>query len=244
MSSLLPAMLTGAAAALLGADRAARRRLDRLTRRPRIGRRPPPARRHHVAGAVAAVAVALFVGGTAGVVIGAAVLVTVVAVLGRLEPAAQRRDRERVAAELPMALDLLAACLVAGAPVELAITRSAAVFDGPLGRAFGQVAAALAMGVPAAEAWADVHPPTDGLRALGRTLGRAQVTGEPVAGAIDALAAELSGRRCSEQAAAARRAGVLAVAPLGVCFLPAFVLVAVVPVVAGLVGRYAAGLTG
>jgi hypothetical protein len=35
-----------------------------------------------------------------------------------------------------------------------------------------------------------------------------------------------------------RRAGVLAAAPLGLCFLPAFVLVGVVPVVTGLAGSF------
>jgi hypothetical protein len=44
--------------------------------------------------------------------------------------------------------------------------------------------------------------------------------------------------------AASRRrggSGVLAVAPLGLCFLPAFVLLGVVPVVAGLAGPLLAG---
>lgn len=35
---------------------------------------------------------------------------------------------------------------------------------------------------------------------------------------------------------APRRVGVLAVAPLGLCFLPAFVLLGIVPVVVGLAG--------
>ena len=41
---------------------------------------------------------------------------------------------------------------------------------------------------------------------------------------------------------AARRVGVLAVAPLGLCFLPAFVLLGVVPVVIGLAGPLLATL--
>jgi hypothetical protein len=40
---------------------------------------------------------------------------------------------------------------------------------------------------------------------------------------------------------AARRVGVLVVAPLGLCFLPAFVLLGVVPVVLGLTGPLLAG---
>ena len=53
----------------------------------------------------------------------------------------------------------------------------------------------------------------------------------PVATAVSRLADDVraEGRSAAEQAA--RRVGVLAVAPLGLCFLPAFVLLGVVPVV-------------
>ncbi len=56
------------------------------------------------------------------------------------------------------------------------------------------------------------------------------------------LAAEARADRAARGQAAAERAGVLAVAPLGLCFLPAFVLLGVVPVVAGLVGPLLAGV--
>lgn len=52
------------------------------------------------------------------------------------------------------------------------------------------------------------------------------------------------GRRTAAARAAhvrVRRAGVLATAPLGLCFLPAFVLIGVVPVVIGLTSRFAQG---
>ena len=42
--------------------------------------------------------------------------------------------------------------------------------------------------------------------------------------------------------AAAQRAGVRAIGPLVVCFLPAFVLVGVVPVVGGIAGQVVADL--
>ena len=63
-----------------------------------------------------------------------------------------------------------------------------------------------------------------------------------MAGAVVRLAEQArEGARVRGQQAA-ERAGVLAVGPLGLCFLPAFVLLGVVPVVAGLVGPLLAGL--
>jgi hypothetical protein len=54
--------------------------------------------------------------------------------------------------------------------------------------------------------------------------------------AVSRLAAEVRAERRSAAEQAARRVGVLAVAPLGLCFLPAFLLLGVVPVVVGLAG--------
>ena len=71
---------------------------------------------------------------------------------------------------------------------------------------------------------------------------RAAEGGAPVAAAIARLAEQAREVARASGQAAAERAGVLAVAPLGLCFLPAFVLLGVVPVVAGLVGPLLAGL--
>ncbi len=69
-----------------------------------------------------------------------------------------------------------------------------------------------------------------------RALVRAGEGGAPVAVAVARLAAEARAEDRARAEQAARRAGVLAVAPLGACFLPAFVLLGVVPVVVGLAG--------
>ncbi len=50
------------------------------------------------------------------------------------------------------------------------------------------------------------------------------------------LADELRAARGAECEAAARRAGVLVVLPLGLCFLPAFVLAGLVPIVLSVLG--------
>jgi pilus assembly protein TadC len=74
------------------------------------------------------------------------------------------------------------------------------------------------------------------LAAFGRALGRAMVSGAPLAEAVARLADDQRARRRRTAEAAARAVGVRAVGPLGLCFLPAFVLVGVVPVIVGVAG--------
>jgi pilus assembly protein TadC len=74
--------------------------------------------------------------------------------------------------------------------------------------------------------------------AVGRTFIRAAEHGTPAAEHIGRLADELRSAARAESTARLRAAGVQALAPLGACFLPAFVLLAVVPMVVGV----AAGL--
>jgi hypothetical protein len=68
---------------------------------------------------------------------------------------------------------------------------------------------------------------------------RTSVSGAPPAVPLTGLA---QAQRAAARRAAhlrVRRAGVLATAPLGVCFLPAFVLIGVMPVVMGLTTLFA-----
>ena len=66
-------------------------------------------------------------------------------------------------------------------------------------------------------------------------LVRAEQTGEPVAAALERLAAELAARDRGETEDRARRVGVQAAVPLGLCLLPSFLLLGIVPWVAGMV---------
>lgn len=142
-------------------------------------------------------------------------------------------------ADAPLAFDLMAACIAAGATPDSALRGVADAVDGPLGQLLGSVAHAAALGCPADQAWApllspDMPPP---LRDAATGFVRAERSGAALAPALERIAADQR-RACRVAAqAAARRAGVLAVGPLGLCFLPAFVLVGVVPLVAGLVSE-------
>lgn len=162
--------------------------------------------------------------------------------LGRLEPAAVRAEREQLLRDLPLALDLLAACLAGGAALPTAAAAVGEAVGGPTGQRLTAVGAALAVGAPAGEAWRGLAGPDpaardgDPLGPAARALGRAADGGAPVAAAVARLATEARADERGRAEQAARRVGVLAVAPLGLCFLPAFVLIGVVPLVIALAG--------
>jgi Flp pilus assembly protein TadB len=207
---------------------------------PRLGR--PVTRRGRPATSAAALpmlaalgamaAVALVVGGTVG--LGVGVLAGAAAYVGvrRLEPAAVRRRREALVARLPHAVDLLASCLAAGQAPGAAIDEVAAVIDGPLREELGAVSARLRLGVDPVAVWREVAADPQ-LGGWGRCMLRAVDSGASVAEAMARLADDLRANARASVEARARAVGVRSALPLGVCLLPAFVLLGVVPLVAG-----------
>jgi pilus assembly protein TadC len=65
---------------------------------------------------------------------------------------------------------------------------------------------------------------------------RAGESGSAVVPALQRLAADLRSAGRSDLEAAVQRAGVWVLAPLGLCFLPAFLCLGVVPLVLGIAG--------
>ncbi|MER6224634.1 hypothetical protein ABT189_29470, partial [Streptomyces sp900105755] len=72
--------------------------------------------------------------------------------------------------------------------------------------------------------------------ALARLLERADESGMPAAAPVARLASDARAEWARSATARARRAAVLISAPVGLCFLPAFIAVGVLPVVIGLAG--------
>jgi pilus assembly protein TadC len=68
------------------------------------------------------------------------------------------------------------------------------------------------------------------------TIVRSAESGAAMARALERLADDLRGSRAIAVEAAAARVGVLIVLPLGLCFLPAFVLAGIVPVIVAVLG--------
>lgn len=191
---------------------------------------PPDLRRRWLQAGAAGLAAGLLVGGGAG-----AVVAVLVAVGGeRLLRRARKEGMPAGAgaeADLPVACDLLAVCLEAGLPVGGALAAVATALPGPLGGELVTVAGLYRLGAAPRRAWADV---SSGLAALGRTLVRAGESGSTVVPALRSLAADARAAERSRADAAVRRAGVWVLAPLGACFLPAFLCLGVVPLVLGI----------
>ncbi|WP_345566345.1 type II secretion system F family protein [Nonomuraea rosea] len=177
---------------------------------------------------------ALLVGGTAGIITGLLAAPTIATFLHkRQQPQQARQDRQRITTDLPFAADLMTACLRAGRPVSAATEVAASAIGGPLGQRLGWVSSQLRLGADPETTWAGLaRDPTMGR--LSRAMSRAAQSGAPVADVLTRLADDAREALRAESVASARRVGVMAVAPLGLCFLPAFVLLGIIPVIAGL----------
>ncbi len=187
-------------------------------------------RRRWLLAAAVGVAAGLLVGGPLG---GAAAVPVALGVERLLRSGSDdgRRIRAALVADLPVACDLMAVCLAAGLPVGGALTAVSAVLPAPLGPELATVAGLYRLGAPLRRAWTDVPPELTG---LGRVLVRAGESGSAVVPALQGLVADTRAEARSHADAGVRRAGVWVLAPLGVCFLPAFLCLGVVPLVLGI----------
>lgn len=142
--------------------------------------------------------------------------------------AARRAEPVEDEADAAVLLDLTAALLSAGVGIEAALNRLAVSVPGaePLGR----VHHALAAGAPWAQAVDLVagHPELVGYC---EHLSFAYATGAPSASMLQAAAEQARAQRRQDSERRAEELGVKLMLPLGACFLPAFILVGVVPVV-------------
>jgi Flp pilus assembly protein TadB len=233
---LMVVLFCGVAGFLAFSDDRPRRRLGRLLPMPNASAKSSgkrDARLRWAVGGLAGFACALFVGGPIGWATGALVAVGCVRILAKLEPRSVRIRRARILAELPMAIDLLAACLRGGGAWHESVEAVADAVGGPLGSELTRVAARIRLGADPAEEWLSLA--TEPILApLGRAAARAATGGAPIAATLARLARDQRRTARAAASARARTAGVRAVAPLGLCFLPAFVLLGIVPAIAGI----------
>jgi Flp pilus assembly protein TadB len=211
----------------------------------RLPRRDGPSRRRDERAALdrwrlplavlSGVGVGAFLGGTLGVVGGVLAAMLAWRLLGRVESPGAVRRREALARDLPGAVDLLVAAFASGVAPGPALGLVADALDGPVADELGALHRRLDLGADPAAVWGELatHPQ---LGPLGRALARAHDTGASVTTAGARLAQELRESAHAEVESRARSVSTRAAAPLGICFLPAFVLLGIVPLVAGLVG--------
>ncbi|WP_155771887.1 type II secretion system F family protein [Mycobacterium asiaticum] len=180
----------------------------------------------------------------AAVLLAAALLIGAGPSMVRARAGAVRRipgGRRRAAGPDPLGvasgLDVLAVCLAAGMAVSAAAAAAARAAPPRLASVLRRAADLLALGADPAVAWSappdKIDGQTEGLLRLAR---RSASSGAALAEGVAELAAQSRHDAAQAAAAAAERAGVLIAGPLGLCFLPAFVCLGIVPVIAGLAG--------
>ncbi|MFJ9689172.1 type II secretion system F family protein [Streptomyces bacillaris] len=153
----------------------------------------------------------------------------------RAGPGGTREKQAMIAGQLPLAADLLAACVAVGAGPREAAEAVGESIGGPVGDLLARTAAEIRLGGEPAEAWGRLGE-IPGAGPLARCLHRAGSTGAPAAEPVSRLAEAMRAERAGAAVARAQRAGVLITAPVGLCFLPAFLAVGVAPVIIGLAG--------
>ncbi|PZG37384.1 secretion system protein [Spongiactinospora gelatinilytica] len=189
-----------------------------------------------IASGMAVLGILIFGASVTGVLVGGVAFGGTILTLRTRRPPESRHETAHVADDLPLAADLMAACLRAGQPMTSAVEAAAAAIGGPLGDRLSWVNGQLRLGAAPDYAWSWLLR-EDATAQLARTMIRAATTGSPVAEALTRLADDATATARAAASAAARRVGVQAVAPLGLCFLPAFVCLGIVPVIAGLAAQ-------
>lgn len=132
--------------------------------------------------------------------------------------------------------DLVAAALDAGLAPMAALAAASTAWPAELRDVVRRMDAMAELGDDPAAVWRLLADDVT-LGPLGEALLRADRSGAPVAASVRVLADEARRDERAERLERARRVGVRTAAPLGVCFLPSFLLVAVVPTVVGLVAQ-------
>ena len=158
---------------------------------------------------------------------------------GRLRPhvwgVGRRAEAARAQAvptvELAVVLDLLGTALSAGAGVPRAIDATGRALGGSEGRLLSSVGSALLLGAPWETAWA---PAPARFAPVAAALRPAWVHGAPPREALRVAGLQISQDADARARAEAARLGVRLVLPLGLCLLPAFVLIGLVPVMVSL----------
>ncbi len=185
-------------------------------------------------GPLIGIVIALTIGGLTGAALGTAAWWICRRLLRADPDRAERLAASRLAPGWPWALDLIAAGMRAGAPFPQAVFAVANAERGAMGERLARFAQAIRLGATAAEAAHELGR-LPGVDRLAGQLDRSSDSGAAIAGGLELLAASLRAERRLQTEARAGRAAVALIGPLCLCFLPAFVIAGIGPVVFGIV---------
>jgi tight adherence protein C len=138
--------------------------------------------------------------------------------------------------QLPDVVDLLTLTAGAGLPVGAALVALGDRPGGPLGAALARAGAHVRHGGSTAEALALLSAAGPGARPLVDALAQHDRYGSPLLPALERVAIEARARRRRRAEEAARRLPVTLLLPLVLTTFPAFVLLTVIPLLAGSLG--------
>lgn len=160
---------------------------------------------------------------------------------------------DRLPGEFAVAAELMAASLRAGSPVPTAVLATGDVLEGPLAACLSQIGRELAAGVAPDQAWQRLYVIEPARGVLARLLlgpqrfgaahrvvsaaRRSAESGAAMAGALTRCADDVRADLAHDREAQVQRASVLLVLPLGLCFLPAFLLAGMVPALFAVLGE-------
>ncbi len=158
----------------------------------------------------------------------------VVVALGRVESVEHRRRREALLAAWPHTWELLACCVDAGMPLVGACGAVAQTPTNPAAEVLAGVVARVEVGMSEADALLELRGDPLVGRVV-RDLARGLRSGTGMSELLLAHAAEAREAHHAALQSAAKAVGVRSVLPLMSCYLPAFFLIGIVPVIGGAV---------
>ena len=129
--------------------------------------------------------------------------------------------------------DLLSCLMAAGLDVTTSVRIVADSVPHPVSTTLSTVARAMSMGASEHNAWQSGAAEAS-WQPIAAAMARSARSGAPLANVLADTAEDLRREQVRTIEVAARAAGVRAVGPLAACFLPGYLLLGVVPVVAGL----------
>jgi len=142
--------------------------------------------------------------------------------------------------EFPLVLTFLALVVESGAPLRWAAEAVSLEVQQLSQQRLQQVLAHCDVGFSEAEAWQSLS--TDPVWGeLAHELSRCVDSGTAASEILRTAATRTQKKQAAEAVTKARSLGVASTLPLVGCFLPAFILVGVVPIIGGLIGGYLAG---
>ncbi len=182
----------------------------------------------------------LLVGGVPGLVVGLLIAAVGPRLLVRFESRSVRANRLLIEASAPMVADLMAACLASGTSTVAATRATAEALGGPVSEVLNQCVIQFNLGAGPTRVWRPLGDEPS-LAPIARAILRSAETGAPLTAVLLRVSDDLRLARRAQLEQAAKTVGVKAVGPLGLCFLPAFMLLGVVPLIASLIS---AGISG